>query len=61
MSPANTHGTRWRDGDWDVDRRDYMMAEPLVVDAAGYVNLSDAPGMGYAPNEPLLAKTLNSN
>jgi L-alanine-DL-glutamate epimerase-like enolase superfamily enzyme len=47
--------------DWDVNRRDYMMAEPLVVDAHGYINLSDAPGLGYAPNEPLLAKTLNSN
>jgi hypothetical protein len=35
-----------------------MMAEPLAVDADGYINLSDAPGMGYAPNEPLLAKTL---
>lgn len=47
--------------DWDVNRRDYMMLEPLLVDAEGYINLSEAPGMGYAPNEPLLAKTLNSN
>jgi L-alanine-DL-glutamate epimerase-like enolase superfamily enzyme len=44
--------------DWDVSRRDYMMAEPLTVDAEGYINLSNAPGMGYAPNEPLLARTL---
>jgi L-alanine-DL-glutamate epimerase-like enolase superfamily enzyme len=44
--------------DWDVNRRDYMMAEPLTVDAEGYINLDDAPGMGYALNEPLLAKTL---
>jgi len=44
--------------DWDVNRRDYMMVEPLAVDAEGYINLSDAPGMGYAPNESLLAKTL---
>jgi L-alanine-DL-glutamate epimerase-like enolase superfamily enzyme len=47
--------------DWDGNRRDYMMAEPLVVDADGYITLSDAPGMGYAPNEPMLAKTLISN
>jgi len=47
--------------DWDVNRRDYMMAEPLTVDAEGFINLSDAPGMGYAPNEPLLAKTLTSS
>ncbi len=38
-----------------------MMAEPLAVDAEDYINLSDVPGMGYEPNEPLLAKTLNSN
>ncbi|HUN27947.1 MAG TPA: mandelate racemase/muconate lactonizing enzyme family protein [Steroidobacteraceae bacterium] len=43
--------------DWDLDRRDYMMAEPLKVDAAGYINLSNAPGMGYTLNEPLLART----
>jgi L-alanine-DL-glutamate epimerase-like enolase superfamily enzyme len=44
--------------DWDLKQRDYMMAEPLAVDAEGYINLTDAPGMGYAPNEPLLARTL---
>jgi L-alanine-DL-glutamate epimerase-like enolase superfamily enzyme len=46
--------------DWDLDRRDYMMANPLKVDPEGYINLSDAPGMGYALNEPLLAHTLRS-
>ncbi len=44
--------------DWDLEHRDYMMAEPLKVDAEGFINLSDAPGMGYRPNEPLLAQTL---
>ena len=33
--------------EWDLDRRDYMMAEPLRVDAEGNIVLSDAPGMGY--------------
>ena len=33
--------------EWDVDRRDYMMAEPLRVDAEGNIVLSDKPGMGY--------------
>jgi L-alanine-DL-glutamate epimerase-like enolase superfamily enzyme len=44
--------------DWDLARRDFMMAEPLRVDAAGMIELSDAPGMGYALNESLLAQTL---
>ena len=41
--------------EWDLDRRDYMMAEPLRVDADGWLNLSDAPGMGYALDEEKLA------
>ncbi len=43
--------------DWSLERRDFMMTEPLAVDAEGYINLSDEPGMGYALNEPLLART----
>jgi L-alanine-DL-glutamate epimerase-like enolase superfamily enzyme len=43
--------------EWDVDRRDYMMAEPLRVDAEGWIVLSEAPGLGYATNEELLART----
>jgi len=27
------------------------MAEPLQADAHGWINLSDAPGMGYALDE----------
>jgi hypothetical protein len=34
------------------------MAEPLVADSAGWLNLGDAPGMGYAVDEARLAKTL---
>jgi L-alanine-DL-glutamate epimerase-like enolase superfamily enzyme len=44
--------------DWGLERRDYMMAEPLEVDDAGWINLSNAPGMGYTLDEQLLAKTL---
>ena len=44
--------------DWDLNRRDYMMADPLGVDSEGMIALSDAPGMGYALNETLLEKTL---
>jgi L-alanine-DL-glutamate epimerase-like enolase superfamily enzyme len=43
--------------EWGLDRRDYMMAEPLKVDAAGWILLGDAPGLGYAPNEEMLART----
>ena len=43
--------------EWDLDRRDYMMAEPLRIDAAGMIVLSDRPGMGYALDEAVLAKT----
>jgi hypothetical protein len=33
------------------------MAEPLEVDAQGWINLSDAPGMGYALDEERLLAT----
>ncbi len=33
------------------------MVEPLTVDATGTIVLTDTPGMGYAPNEAMLAKT----
>jgi L-alanine-DL-glutamate epimerase-like enolase superfamily enzyme len=44
--------------DWGLNRRDYMMAEPLKTDREGWLNLSDAPGMGYALDEARLATTL---
>ena len=43
--------------EWSLDRRDYIMAEPLKVDAGGWLNLSNAPGMGYEVDEDRLAKT----
>jgi L-alanine-DL-glutamate epimerase-like enolase superfamily enzyme len=42
---------------WDLDRRDYMMAEPLKADSSGMIVLSDRPGMGYEPNIGALART----
>jgi L-alanine-DL-glutamate epimerase-like enolase superfamily enzyme len=42
---------------WSLDRRDYIMAEPLVADGEGWLNLSNTPGMGYAVDEGRLAKT----
>jgi len=43
--------------EWDVARRDYPMSAPLRVDAAGWIELGEAPGMGYAPDEARLAAT----
>ena len=40
-----------------LDRRDYMMAEPLKVDSAAHIVLSDRPGMGYELDRDALAKT----
>ncbi|HET9388706.1 MAG TPA: mandelate racemase/muconate lactonizing enzyme family protein [Steroidobacteraceae bacterium] len=46
--------------EWDLDRRDYMMQRPLEVDRDGWLNLTDAPGMGYELDEARLARTLLS-
>ncbi len=43
--------------EWDLDRRDHMMAEPLKVDSSGMIILSDRPGMGYDLHFDALAKT----
>jgi L-alanine-DL-glutamate epimerase-like enolase superfamily enzyme len=43
--------------EWDLDRRDYIMAEPLVADGAGWLNLSNTPGMGYTVDERRLTQT----
>ena len=43
--------------EWDLSRRDFMLEQPLKVDAKGMIVLSNAPGMGYALDEDRLAKT----
>ena len=43
--------------EWSLARRDYPMAEPLAADRDGWINLSDAPGMGYELDEARLAAT----
>ena len=43
--------------EWGLDRRDYMMAEPLVVDGQGMMDLGTAPGMGYRLDEKKLKET----
>jgi L-alanine-DL-glutamate epimerase-like enolase superfamily enzyme len=43
--------------EWSLQRRDFLMAEPLKTDAAGWIELSGAPGMGYTPDEGRLLAT----
>ncbi|MBS0393964.1 MAG: mandelate racemase/muconate lactonizing enzyme family protein [Proteobacteria bacterium] len=43
--------------EWGLERRDFMMASPLKVDAGGWINLGESPGMGYAVDEAALART----
>jgi len=43
--------------EWDTDRRDYMMAEPLRIDTDGTIKLPSSAGMGYALHEERLART----
>jgi L-alanine-DL-glutamate epimerase-like enolase superfamily enzyme len=43
--------------EWDVDRRDYMLAEPLKISDDGNIVLTSRPGMGYELAEARLAKT----
>lgn len=42
---------------WSLERRDFMLIDPLRPDANGWLNLSDEPGLGYALNEDLLQRT----
>lgn len=43
--------------EWSLERRDYPLMQPVTVDAEGYINLSDAPGLGIELNEDLLKQT----
>ncbi|MEK0081519.1 mandelate racemase/muconate lactonizing enzyme family protein [Benzoatithermus flavus] len=43
--------------EWDLDRRDYMLAEPVRVDADGWIVLPEAPGMGLVLDEAMLGRT----
>jgi L-alanine-DL-glutamate epimerase-like enolase superfamily enzyme len=43
--------------EWSLDRRDFILAEPLRPDGEGWLNLTDAPGLGYDLDEDRLAAT----
>ena len=44
--------------EWGLDRRDYMMAEPLRVNSDGYIVMPSQAGLGYALDETKLGDTL---
>jgi L-alanine-DL-glutamate epimerase-like enolase superfamily enzyme len=43
--------------EWSLERRDFIMSEPLRADSQGWITLSEAPGMGYALDEARLKAT----
>ena len=43
--------------EWDLDRRDFCMREPLRVNGEGLIVLSDRPGLGFELAEDVLART----
>lgn len=43
--------------EWSLDRRDFVMQSALTVGADGWIDLGDAPGMGYALDEAALSRT----
>ena len=44
--------------EWSLGRRDFMLAEPLAVDAEGWIRLGEAPGLGRDLDEEALRNTL---
>jgi L-alanine-DL-glutamate epimerase-like enolase superfamily enzyme len=44
--------------EWTPARRDFVLAKPVDVDANGWVELGDAPGLGAGVDEAALAATL---
>ncbi len=43
--------------EWSTERRDYMIRGTTEVDAEGWIALGDEPGIGYEPDDEVLAKT----
>ena len=43
--------------DWSLERRDFLLAEPLRTTDTGWLLLSDVPGLGYALDEEALKRT----
>jgi L-alanine-DL-glutamate epimerase-like enolase superfamily enzyme len=43
--------------EWDLGRRDFPLAGPLRVDDAGWIRLTEAPGMNIVLDEAVLVRT----
>jgi L-alanine-DL-glutamate epimerase-like enolase superfamily enzyme len=43
--------------EWSLERRDYMLRQPITTDEHGWVTLSDAPGLGLELDEVVLERT----
>jgi D-galactarolactone cycloisomerase len=41
---------------WTLERRDFMLAQPVMVDGEGYVNVPDAAGLGCELDEEALRR-----
>jgi L-alanine-DL-glutamate epimerase-like enolase superfamily enzyme len=44
--------------EWSIERRDFMLQNPIDIDREGWLNLSDTPGLGLAIDEAALDATL---
>jgi L-alanine-DL-glutamate epimerase-like enolase superfamily enzyme len=47
----------WDPPGWTEQRRDFFLAEPLRVDAGGYLAVPDAPGLGAAIDPGAIARS----
>ena len=41
---------------WSVQRRDFLQADPLMIDGDGFLTLPDAPGLGFELNRAMLER-----
>jgi L-alanine-DL-glutamate epimerase-like enolase superfamily enzyme len=46
--------------EWSIERRDFMLTQPIDVDDEGWLTLSDEPGLGLTLDEDVLAATQSS-
>lgn len=43
--------------DWSLERRDYILSQPIATDDQGWITLSEEPGLGITLDEEKLAAT----
>jgi L-alanine-DL-glutamate epimerase-like enolase superfamily enzyme len=46
--------------EWSIERRDFMLTQPIDIDHDGWLTLSDEPGLGLTLDEDVLAATQSS-